>query len=65
MTTPTTDRVLPPEDNLTEDTSAKDDEEICENCGNVFRNELLKIGDDYNDFGQRYCPYCGLLINGC
>jgi hypothetical protein len=65
MATPKTDRVLLPEDNLVEDTPARDDAEICGNCCNVFTIALLKIGDDYNDFGQRYCPYCGLLANGC
>ena len=65
MATPKADRISLQEDNLTEGTPAKDDAEICENCGNVFRIELLKIGDDYNDFGQRYCPYCGLLTNEC
>lgn len=34
---------------------------ICQNCGNVYRIELFKKGDDYNDFGQRYCPFCGVL----
>ena len=34
---------------------------ICKNCGNVFEIRWLKEGDDYNDFGQRYCPFCGLL----
>jgi len=38
------------------------DGDICENCGNVYRIELLKAGDEYNDFGQRYCPFCGMLI---
>jgi hypothetical protein len=65
MTTAETNRVLLPEDNLIEDTLAKGDAEICENCGNVFRIEFLKAGDDYNDFGHRYCPYCGLLTNEC
>jgi len=36
---------------------------VCEHCGNVYRIEWLKEGDDYNDFGQRYCPFCGLLTN--
>jgi hypothetical protein len=34
--------------------------EICENCGNVFRVEHLKEGDDWNDFGFRYCAFCGV-----
>ena len=39
----------------------EEDAEICQNCGNVFRLVLLKTGDDYNDFGDRHCPFCGLL----
>ena len=35
--------------------------QVCRNCGNVFRVELLKNGDEYNDFGMRFCPYCGLV----
>ena len=65
MTTPETNRVLLPEDNLIEDILAKDDAEICGNCGNVFRIESLKIGDGYNDFAQRYCPYRGLPTRKC
>ena len=65
MTAPETNGVLLPEDNLIEDILAKEDAEICGNCGNVFRIESLKIGDDYNDFGHRYCPYCGLPTSKC
>ena len=32
---------------------------ICRNCGNIYRNIWLKVGDDWNDFGFRYCPFCG------
>ena len=32
---------------------------ICKNCGNIYRNIWLKMGDDWNDFGLRYCPFCG------
>jgi len=34
--------------------------EVCENCGNVYQVNWLKEGEDYNDFGQRYCPFCGM-----
>ena len=37
--------------------------EICSNCGNVYKVELLKYGDDYNDFGYRHCPFCGLVTD--
>ena len=32
---------------------------ICKNCGNIYRNIWLKVGDYWNDFGFRYCPFCG------
>lgn len=42
-----------------------DDEEaeVCQNCGNIYKIVWLKKGNDYNDFGYRYCPFCGLLID--
>ena len=33
---------------------------ICKNCGNIHLNIWLKKGDDWNDFGFRYCPFCGM-----
>ena len=44
-----------------DDRSEEMEGNICENCGNVYRIDLLKEGDDYNDFGQRYCPFCGVM----
>ncbi len=35
--------------------------EVCESCGNIFKILWLKTGDDYNDFGMRHCPFCGIL----
>ncbi len=43
---------------------AKEPEEeriACKRCGNTYRIEWLEDGEDYNDFGDRYCPFCGLL----
>ena len=40
-----------------------DETEICPQCGNIYRVILLKEGDDWNDFGYRHCPFCGLLID--
>jgi hypothetical protein len=54
-----TSTALPPAD----DSPLEGEEEICDNCGNVYRIERLKEGDDYNDFGQRYCPFCGQMTN--
>lgn len=59
MGKPQTSAALP----LGDDSPLETDAVICENCGNIFRIEWLKEGDDYNDFGQRYCPFCGLLTN--
>lgn len=44
-----------------DDSALQPDAVICPNCGNVYRIERLKEGHDYNDFGQQYCPFCGLL----
>ena len=41
----------------------QEDVEVCENCGNVYRVDLLKPGDDWNDFGYRHCPFCGMLTD--
>ena len=40
-----------------------DETEICPNCGNIYKVILLKEGDDWNDFGYRHCPFCGLNID--
>lgn len=37
--------------------------EVCQHCGNIYRIELLKAGDNYNDFGFRHCPFCGLMTD--
>ena len=34
--------------------------EVCQRCTNQYALVWLKEGDDYNDFGDRYCPFCGL-----
>ena len=41
----------------------EEEAEVCIGCGNVYRVELLKTDEDYNDFGYRYCPFCGMLID--
>ena len=46
-----------------EDLVIDEEAEICESCGNVYRIVWLKESDDYNDFGYRHCPFCGLLID--
>ena len=40
-----------------------DEAEICERCGNIYTVNHLKEGDDWNDFGFRHCPFCGMLID--
>ena len=44
-----------------EDSMPGEEVEICNLCGNVYKLVWLKKGDDYNDFGFRHCPFCGLL----
>jgi len=33
--------------------------DTCSVCGNIYRVDLLKESDDWNDFGYRFCPFCG------
>ena len=40
-----------------------DESELCEGCGNIYRVNHIKKGDDWNDFGYRYCPFCGMLVD--
>ena len=40
-----------------------DKAEICQRCGNIYIIIWMKPGDDYNDFGLRHCPFCGLLTD--
>jgi len=40
-----------------------EDSTICDICGNVYRVELLKEGEDWNDFGYSYCPFCGEMTD--
>lgn len=44
-------------------TMKEEDAEICDNCGNVYRLDLLKSGEAWNDFYFRYCPFCGLMMD--
>jgi len=40
---------------------SQDKVDVCQNCGNTFLLIWLKYGCDFNDFGLRHCPFCGLL----
>jgi len=35
----------------------------CEICGNSFEIDWIKEGAEYNDFGYRYCPFCGAMFD--
>ena len=37
--------------------------EVCSSCGNIYRIELLKENENWNDFVYRHCPFCGLFID--
>ena len=41
----------------------EEESEVCSSCGNIYRIELLKEGEDWNDFGYRHCPFCGLVTD--
>lgn len=42
---------------------SEDKLDICQRCKNAYFLIWLAGGEDYNDFGLRYCPFCGLLID--
>ena len=33
----------------------------CQKCGTVYQIRFLKPGENHNDFGIWFCPYCGDL----
>ncbi len=35
----------------------------CEICGNAYEIEWIGKGKDFNDFGYRYCPFCGVMFD--
>ena len=37
--------------------------ELCQKCENQYILIWLERGGDYNDFGLRSCPFCGLLTD--
>ena len=42
------------------DLESSDDVEVCQRCKKLYVLIWLKESDNYNDFGDRYCPFCGL-----
>ena len=36
---------------------------LCQRCGNTYVIVWLRQGRNFNDFGDRYCPFCGLLVD--
>ena len=36
-----------------------DEADICSLCENTYRVDLVKESEDWNDFGYRFCPFCG------
>ena len=39
-----------------------DNMNICQRCKNTYILIWLKKAEDFNDFGLRHCPFCGLLV---
>ena len=33
----------------------------CKSCKNMYRNIWMKVGDDWNVFGFRFCPFCSAV----
>ena len=43
--------------------STMDKVETCQRCRNVYLIFWVEHNQDYNDFGLRHCPFCGLLTD--
>ena len=43
--------------------SVQEEAEKCKNCENIFRVELIKDSSNYDDFGYRFCPFCGTFYD--
>ena len=41
----------------------KNEIKSCRNCKNLFSVDLVKESPEYNDFGYRYCPFCGTFYD--
>jgi transcription elongation factor Elf1 len=41
--------------------SPEHNKERCPRCGNEYVVVWLKEAENYNDFGDRFCPFCGLM----
>jgi hypothetical protein len=39
----------------------QDQADVCDHCANTYQVLHLDSGEDYNDFGFRYCPFCGKM----
>ncbi len=44
---------------LMSQTIGKTDTCSCKKCGTTYQIRFLKPGENYNDFGIWFCPYCG------
>ncbi len=47
----------------TKKAAPEDRVDLCQRCGNAYLLIWLREGEYYNDFGFRYCPFCGLLTD--
>jgi len=32
---------------------------VCQKCNNIYKNLWVKTATGWNDFGFRFCPFCG------
>ena len=61
---PFTKKSLSADNPAMDDLLSGDDAEICLNCGNIYRVDLFKVGEDHDNCGCCYCPFCGVFSNG-
>ena len=37
--------------------------DACPHCNNLYAVLWLQHGNDWNDYGLRHCPFCGLAFD--
>ncbi|VBB44925.1 hypothetical protein TRIP_B350096 [uncultured Desulfatiglans sp.] len=48
---------------MTEIRISSDDFETCSSCEKSYILVLVEENENWNDFGYRYCPFCGKMFD--
>jgi transcription elongation factor Elf1 len=48
---------------LTKQESLETELEVCQACLHVYQVTIIKSGEEFNDFGFWFCPFCGQMVD--